>query len=66
MVVRSALRKLIQLNRARSLTDLGALPGNRLESLKGDRDGQYSIRFVWKENEVRDGDAWEVEIVDYH
>lgn len=57
------------LHRARTLSDLAALPGNRLEALKGDRAGQHSIRinarwricFVWD-----DGDAHEVEIVDYH
>ena len=51
------------------LTGLSALPGNRLEALKGDREGQYSIRineqfricFAW-----RDGDAHEVEVTDYH
>ncbi len=63
-----ARRKLYQLSQAKSLRDL-ALPGNRLEALRGDRVGQHSIRindqirlcFQW-----RDGDAWEVEIVDYH
>lgn len=66
---RSARRKLLLLHRARTLHDLAALPGNRLETLKGDRAGQHSIRinqqwricFVWLE-----GDAYEVEIVDYH
>ena len=51
------------------LNDLRVPPGNRLETLSGDRDGQHSIRineqwricFVWSE-----GDAWHVEIVDYH
>jgi proteic killer suppression protein len=51
------------------LKDLAAPPANRLEALKGDRRGQHSIRvndqwrlcFVW-----RDGDAYDVEIVDYH
>ena len=64
-----ALRKLIQLNQARSLRDLAAIPGNRLEALKGKRKGHHSIRvndqyricFVW-----RDGDAHDVEIADYH
>ena len=54
---------------ARSLQDLMVPPGNRLEALKGDRKGQYSIRvndrwricFLW-----RSGDAYEVEIEDYH
>ena len=62
-------RKLAQIHAARSLRDLAIFPGNRLESLKGNRAGQHSIRvndqyricFVW-----RDGDAFEVEIADYH
>ena len=66
---RSARRKLLLLHRARSLRDLAALPGNRLERLKRDRVGQHSIRingqwricFLWE-----DGDAYDVEIVDYH
>ena len=57
------------LNQARTLNDLRVPPGNRLEALKGDRHGQYSIRinerwricFVWEQ-----GDVYEVEIVDYH
>ena len=68
-VARVAQRKLQQLHAARELRDLAAFPGNRLEALAGDRRGQYSIRvndqyrvcFVW-----RDGDAHDVEIVDYH
>jgi toxin HigB-1 len=68
-IQRTARRKLIQLDRAQDVRDLRAPPGNRLEALKGDRAGQHSIRindrwricFVW-----RDGDAHEVEIVDYH
>jgi proteic killer suppression protein len=64
-----ALRKLRMLNNSRSLQDLRVPPSNRLEKLTGDRAGQYSIRindqwricFDW-----RDGDAYEVEIVDYH
>jgi proteic killer suppression protein len=64
-----ARRKLRMLNNARSLTDLRVPPANRLEALKGERAGQHSIRindqwrlcFVWQE-----GDANEVEIVDYH
>lgn len=62
-------RKLLYLHRARSLQDLQVPPGNHLERLKGDRAGQHSIRindrwrlcYIWKE-----GDAYEVEIVDYH
>ncbi|CCI01206.1 MAG: type II toxin-antitoxin system RelE/ParE family toxin [Microcystis sp. M113S1] len=64
-----ALRKLRMLNRAETLQDLRVPPANRLERLVGDREGQYSIRvndqwricFVWQ-----DGDALDVEIVDYH
>ena len=66
---RIARRKLLYLHRARSLQDLLAPPGNRLEALRGDRKGQHSIRindqwrvcFVWK-----NGDAYDVEIIDYH
>ena len=64
-----AARRLSILNAAPALETLRALPGNRLEALKGDRAGQHSIRindqwricFRW-----RAGDAHEVEIVDYH
>lgn len=64
-----ALRKLRMLNQARVLDDLRVPPGNRLEALKGDRHGQYSIRindqwricFVWTE-----GGPSDVSIVDYH
>jgi proteic killer suppression protein len=66
---RVARRKLVMLNAARSLLDLRAPPGNRLELLRGKRVGQYAIRineqyricFIWRE-----GDAYEVEICDYH
>ena len=66
---RVAQRKLRELDIATDLRDLAAPTGNRLEKLHGDREGQYSIRindqwricFVW-----RDGDAYEVEIADYH
>jgi proteic killer suppression protein len=68
-VQRTALRKLRMLDAATALDDLSVPPANRLEKLKGDRAGQYSIRinrqwrvcFVW-----RSGDAHDVEIVDYH
>ncbi len=68
-IQRVALRKLRMLNQARNLNDLRVPPGNKLESLKGDRKGQMSIRineqwricFEWHEN-----DAYNVEIVDYH
>ncbi|MBI2926920.1 MAG: type II toxin-antitoxin system RelE/ParE family toxin [Verrucomicrobia bacterium] len=64
-----ALRKLRMLHNARRLEDLSAFPGNRLEALKGDRAGQWSIRindqwrvcFRWQNH-----DAHLVEIVDYH
>jgi proteic killer suppression protein len=68
-IARAALRKLVYLNAATALDQLRSPPGNRLESLVGDREGQHSIRindqfrvcFRW-----RDGNAYEVEIVDYH
>lgn len=64
-----ARKKLLYLHAATSLDVVGVLPGSRLEALKGERKGQYSIRinqqwricFKWK-----DGDAFDVEIVDYH
>lgn len=63
------MRKLRLLNAAARLDDLRVPPGNRLEALRGDRNGQHSIRindqwricFVWTE-----GGADDVEIVDYH
>lgn len=68
-VERPVLRKLRILDAASALGDLRVPPGNRLEKLKGDREGQHSIRindqwricFRW-----RSGDAYDVEIVDYH
>ena len=68
-VQRVALRKLRMLDAATVLEDLRVPPANRLEKLKGDRAGQFSIRvnqqwrvcFVW-----RSGHAFDVEIVDYH
>jgi proteic killer suppression protein len=68
-VQRVALRKLRQLDAAVTLADLRVPPGNRLEKLRGRREDQYSIRindqwrisFRWS-----DGDAHDVEIVDYH
>jgi proteic killer suppression protein len=57
------------LNRAVTLNDLRVPPANRLEKLHGDRAGQYSIRIneQWRICfEWRDGDVFEVEIVDYH
>jgi len=66
---RQALRKLDMLDAAPDLRTLSTLPGNRLEKLRGDRAGQYSIRindqwricFVWNSE-----NAYDVEIVDYH
>jgi proteic killer suppression protein len=68
-VQQAALRTLRYLDAAETLEDLKIPPGNRLETLKGDREGQYSIRvndqwrlvFVWNE-----GDAYNVAMVDYH
>ncbi len=68
-IQRSALRKLRMLNRALDVTDLRVPPGNRLERLEGDREGQYSIRInqQWRICFVWDfGNAYDVEIVDYH
>jgi toxin HigB-1 len=64
-----ALRKLRMLSNAHAMNDLRSPPANRLEKLSGVREGQYSIRindqyrlcFVWQE-----GNAYDVEIVDYH
>lgn len=68
-IQRVALRKLLMLDAAVLLADLRVPPANHLEKLKGDREGQWSIRindqwrvcFTWQ-----DGNASDVEIVDYH
>ena len=68
-IQRRAQSKLMMLHNAVDLNDLRIPPGNRLEVLSGDRNGQHSIRindqwricFTWE-----DGDAYQVEIVDYH
>lgn len=68
-IERVARRKLDQVHLATKLGDLASPGGNRLEALRGDREGQHSIRindrwrvcFVWRE-----GNAYQVEIVDYH
>ena len=68
-LARAALRKLLLIHAAVVVDDLKVPPGNRLEKLTGDRAGQFSIRvndqwricFWWK-----DGEAHDVEIVDYH
>ena len=68
-IQRRARVKLLAIDAAKQLDDLRVPPGNRLETLRGDREGQSSIRindqwricFVW-----RDGETWDAEIVDYH
>jgi toxin HigB-1 len=68
-IERIAFRKLRQIENVNRVEELAEPPGNRLEKLRGDREGQWSIRindqwricFAW-----RDSDAYEVEIVDYH
>ena len=68
-VRKAALRKLSMLDSASSLLDLRSPPANRLEKLRGHREGQYSIRVndQWRVCfEWRGGHAWNVEIVDYH
>ena len=69
LIERVALRKLDMLDAAVNIETLRVPPGNHLEALHGDREGQYSIRinqqwricFSW-----RNGNAYDVEIVDYH
>jgi proteic killer suppression protein len=69
VIQRSARRKLLALHAATELREMAVPPGNRLEALKGGRKGQHSIRindqwrmcFHWRE-----GNAYNVEIVDYH
>ncbi|MBI3208220.1 MAG: type II toxin-antitoxin system RelE/ParE family toxin [Candidatus Solibacter usitatus] len=68
-IERTARRKLLYLHQARRLEDLRVPPRNQLEALKGNRAGTYSIRindqwrlcFAWN-----NGDAYDVEVVDYH
>ncbi len=68
-IQRVARRKLLLLDAAKTVNDLRSPPGNRLEALSGNRKDQHSIRindqwrlcFRW-----RDGDAYDVELVDYH
>jgi proteic killer suppression protein len=68
-LLRRAQKRLRQLHAARTLQDLRLPPSNRLEALERERQGQHSIRindqwricFVW-----RDGDAYDVEVTDYH
>jgi proteic killer suppression protein len=68
-IQRRARAKLLAIDAASVLDDLQVPPGNRLEALRGNRQGQFSIRvsdqwricFAWRDNQ-----AWDVEIVDYH
>jgi proteic killer suppression protein len=68
-IQRNARRKLLALHAATELRQMAVPPGNRLEALKGGRKGLHSVRindqwricFLWRE-----GNAYEVEIVDYH
>lgn len=68
-IERIARRKLYLLHGSKTLEDLKVPPGNKLEKLSGNREGQWSIRinnqwricFMWE-----DGDCYQVEIVDYH
>ena len=68
-IQRIALRKLVMLDHARALSDLKVPPSNKLEELRGDREGQHSIRI---NDQYRicftfiDGDCFNVEIIDYH
>lgn len=69
LIQRTAMRKLWMIDAAQTINDLRTPPANRLEQLKGNRHGQHSIRindqwricFKWNE-----GDAYEIEIIDYH
>jgi toxin HigB-1 len=68
-VIARARRKLRMIHAAQSLDELGVIPGNPLEALRGDRKSQHSVRindqwricFVW-----RDGEAHDVEVTNYH
>ncbi len=68
-IQKRARAKILAVDAASQLDDLRVPPGNRLEALRGDRKGQHSVRvnnqwricFVW-----RNGEAWDVEIDDYH
>ena len=68
-ILKIANRKLTQIQNARDLNDLRIPPGNRLEALSGSRKGQHSMRIndLWRVCfRWQDGDAYDVEIVDYH
>jgi proteic killer suppression protein len=68
-ILKRAMMRLIQLDAATRLEDLRLPASNRLEALRGDRAGRYSIRIndQWRVCfRFQNGDAWDVEIVDYH
>ena len=68
-IQRIALRKLIMIDGAETLIDLRVPPANRLEALHGDREGQHSIRINDQYRicfTERNGDFYDVEIMDYH
>lgn len=68
-IERAALRKLEQLDLAQIVEDMRSPPGNRLEALKGDRAGQWSVRIndQWRVCfRFENGNALDIEIVDYH
>jgi proteic killer suppression protein len=68
-ILKRAAMRLLQLNAATKLEDLRLPPSNRLEALRGDRAGQHSIRIndQWRLCfRFADGDAFDVEIADYH
>lgn len=68
-IVRRAMTRLYQLHFAKRIEDLRDPPSNRLETLKGDRSGQWSIRIndQWRVCfRFEDGDAFDAEIADYH
>ena len=68
-IQRIALRKLIMIDNASDINDLRVPPSNHLEKLRGDREGQYSIRINDKYRICfveRSGDFYDIEIIDYH
>jgi len=68
-LIRRAIRRLEYIHWATGLNDLGVPPSNRLHTLKSDREGQYtiSINDQWRIGfRFIDGDAYDVEIIDYH
>lgn len=68
-IIKTSLRKLDYLNASKTLNDMKVPPGNKLEQLKGNLSGKYSIRINEKYRMVfnfEDGNAYDVEITDYH